>query len=239
MYLSSTEATSPPCSSTSATAGSPTESAASPPAEVTEAAAEFELLRSRLFGIACQVLGGAADAEDIVQEVWVRWQAAERSRVHDRPAFLVTITTRLALNAATSARARREISTGDEPPRDVAPTGSVVDTVSGEVLESALVLLVDRLSAVERAVYLLREAFDYPFRTIAEALEISEANARQLGRRARMHLAEQRHATVDRAAGDRLLRAFLDAAHVGAVARLENLLTADALSPAECGREVA
>jgi Sigma-70, region 4 len=95
------------------------------------------------------------------------------------------------------------------------------------------------LSPIERAVFVLREAFDYPFRGIAEALEISEANARQLRRRARIHLAEPRHAPVHRAARDRLLRAFLDAAQAGAVVRLEHLLTADALPHSERGREVA
>src|SRR5687768_17815473 len=81
-----------------------------PVAETAEAAADFESVRSRLFGIAYQMLGGAADAEDVVQDVWVRWQGADRALVRDRVAFLVTITTRVALNVATSARARREIS---------------------------------------------------------------------------------------------------------------------------------
>jgi len=210
------------------------------PSATAEEAADFQSVRSRLFGIAYRLLGRVSDAEDVVQDVWVRWQSADRARVHDRVAFLVKITTRLALNVAVSARTRREVSVDNWlPARALTSADPTVAAEQSADLEQAVHLLLQRLSPVERAVFVLREAFDYPFRTIAEALEISEANARQLGRRARMHLAEQRHATVDRAAGDRLLRAFLDAAHVGAVARLENLLTADALSPAECGREVA
>ena len=84
--------------------------------EVAEAVADFETVRPRLFGIAYRMLGGVADAEDIVQDVWVRWQAADRAGVRDRVGFLVTITTRLALNAAMSARVRREVSIGRRLP---------------------------------------------------------------------------------------------------------------------------
>jgi RNA polymerase sigma factor (sigma-70 family) len=191
-----------------------------------EAAADFENLRSRLFGIAYQMLGGAADAEDVVQEVWVRWQGADRAQVRDRVAFLVTVTTRVALNVATSARVRREVSVGGWlPERDFASADPAMGVERGEELELATQLLIERLSPVERAVYVLREAFDYPFRDIAEALELSEANARQLTRRARKNLAVGRHNPVDPTERDGLLVAFLDAARAGEMARLVDMLT--------------
>lgn len=197
-----------------------------PVAETAEAAADFESIRSRLFGIAYQMLGGVADAEDVVQDVWIRWQGADRAEVRDRVAFLVTVTTRVAINAATSARARREVSVGGGlPERDFASADPAVGAERSEALELAVHLLIKRLSPVERAVYVLREAFDYPFRDIAEALELSEANARQLARRARKHLAEQRHYPVDPAERVGLLEAFLDAARAGDMGRLTGVLT--------------
>jgi RNA polymerase sigma factor (sigma-70 family) len=197
-----------------------------PIAETAEAAADFERLRSRLFGIAYQMLGGAADAEDVVQEVWVRWQGADRAQVRDRVAFLVTVTTRVALSVATSARARREVSVGGLlPERDFASVDPAIGVERAEALELAAQLLIERLSPVERAVYVLREAFDYPFRDIAEAFELSEANARQLARRARKNLAMGRHNPVDPTERDGLLVAFRDAARAGEMARLVDVLT--------------
>jgi RNA polymerase sigma factor (sigma-70 family) len=197
-----------------------------PVAETAEAAADFETLRSRLFGIAYQMLGGAADAEDVVQDVWVRWQGADRAQVRDRVAFLVTVTTRVALNVATSARARREVSVGGWlPETDFASADPAMGAERGEALELATQLLIERLSPVERAVYVLREAFEYPFRDIAEALELSEANARQLARRARKNLAVGRHNAVDPTERDGLLVAFLDAARAGEMTRLIDVLT--------------
>jgi RNA polymerase sigma factor (sigma-70 family) len=194
-------------------------------AETAEAVADFERLRFRLFGIAYQVLGGAADAEDVVQDVWVRWQGADRARVRDRVAFLVTVTTRVALNVATSARARREVSVGGSlPARDSASVDPAMCAERSEAVKLAVHLLIERLSPVERAVYVLREAFDYPFRDIAKALEVSEANARQLATRARKRLAEQRHDPVDPAERDGLLAAILDAARAGDMAHLTDVL---------------
>jgi RNA polymerase sigma factor (sigma-70 family) len=195
-------------------------------AETAHAAGEFESVRSRLFGIAYQMLGRAADAEDVVQDVWIRWQGVDRARVRDRNAFLVTVTTRVALNAATSARVRREVSFGiGLPESDYAAADPAVEAERREELGFALHILIERLSPVERAVYVLREAFGHSFRDIAEAFGLSEANARQLARRARMHLAEQRKNPVDPAERDGLLEAFLEAARAGDMARLIGLLT--------------
>ena len=189
-------------------------------------AADFESVRSRLFGIAYQLLGRAADAEDVVQDVWIRWQGVDRARVRDRVAFLATVTTRVALNAATSARARHEVSVGaGQPEHGYAAADPAMEAERGEELGLAVHLLVERLPPVERTVYVLREAFGYSFRDISEALGLCEANARQLARRARMHLAEERHHPVDAAERDGLLKAFLDAARGGDMARLISLLT--------------
>ncbi|MBW6433499.1 sigma-70 family RNA polymerase sigma factor [Actinoplanes hulinensis] len=190
------------------------------------ATAEFESARSRLLGVAHQVVGRAADAEDVVQDVWVRWQTADHATVRSPIAFLVTVTRRLALNAAASAYARREVSAGewlsdfvlavDDPARDAE---------RGDVLEVAVQFLMERLAPAECAVYLLREAFDYPFREIAGALDISEANARQLATRARRHLREDRRGPVDQTERDGLLRAFADAARRGETGRLVDHLS--------------
>lgn len=197
-------------------------------AEVAEATAEFESLRSRLFGIAYQTLGGIAEAEDVVQDVWIRWQGADRAQVRDRVAFLVTITTRVSLNAATSARARREISVGAFlPDGDAASTDPAVGAERSEALDVAIELLMERLSPAERAVFVLREAFDYPFRDIAETLELTEANARQIARRARARLAESRRNPVDRAERRGVLCAFLGAARAGDMAGLVDVLAGD------------
>lgn len=200
------------------------------PAAVEEAE-DFQSVRPRLFGIAYQMLGQAADAEDVVQDVWIRWQGTDRARVNDRVAFLVKITTNVALNVAVSARFRREITVGRQPSERVStsedPTLAVERLAD---LEYAVRLLVQRLSPTERAVFVLREAFGYRFREIAQTLAISDANARQLGRRARAHLADRRREPVRTAECDRLLKVFLDAAQDGAMADLEHVLIDDVIS---------
>jgi RNA polymerase sigma-70 factor (ECF subfamily) len=199
--------------------------------EVAEAVADFESVRPRLFGIAYRMLGGVADAEDVVQEVWLRWQAADRACVRDRVGYLVTITTRLALNAATSARARREVSVGRWLPERVSDAEEPPSRAErNEALDLAVRLLLERLSPIERAVYILREAFGYPFCEIATTLVIGESNARQLARRARMHLAEQRRMPADPEERGRLLATFIVAARAGDMVRLECLLIDDIAS---------
>ncbi|MEV1069838.1 sigma-70 family RNA polymerase sigma factor [Streptomyces sp. NPDC050263] len=218
MHLSSIDVVSERGSSTVGTTGSATATAVrSGP----EAAAEFESVRCLLFKIAYQTLGRAVDAEDVVQDVWLRWQGADRAQVRNRVAFLVTITTRVALNTATSAHARREVCAGGwSREHDLASVDPEGEAERGEALEIAVGLLMERLTPVERAVYVLREAFEYPFREIAELLELSEVNARQLAFRARRHLAGQRSGPVDPTERDGLLEAFLDAARAGDMAHL-------------------
>ena len=150
-------------------------------------------MRPRLFRIACRLLRSAAEAEDIVQEVWVRWQTTDRRQVRNAAAFLVTTATRLAINVMQSARARRETSVGDWLPEPADPgAGPGLGPERGDALASGVLMLVEHLSPTERAAYILREAFDRPYREIANALRLGEANARQVVTRARQRLADGR-----------------------------------------------
>lgn len=189
------------------------------------ALADFEGLRSRLFGIAYQMLRRAADAEDVVQDVWIRWQGADHAQVRDPVAFLVATTTRTAINAATSAYARREVSARWFPEPPLMSADLALEAERGEALEDAVMLLMRRLSPVERAVYVLREGFEYPMCEIAKALGLSEANTRQLAHRARKHLTERRYNQVDPMERDELLEALRDAARLGDMIGLINLLS--------------
>jgi RNA polymerase sigma factor (sigma-70 family) len=188
-------------------------------------AAMFQTARPRLFGIACRVLGSASQADDVVQETWIRWQGTDRSEVRDAGAFLATATTRLAINVAQSARARRETHIGPRLDDHVdAGANPSLDVERGEALESAVRLLLQQLSPVERAAYVLREAFDYPYRRISLVLAVSEANARQLVTRARRRLCGDHRWPVDATEHQRLLDAFVAAARTGELATLEHLL---------------
>ncbi|MET8349118.1 MULTISPECIES: RNA polymerase sigma factor SigJ [unclassified Micromonospora] len=199
----------------------------------------FDAVRPRLFGIAYRMLGSVTEAEDVVQDAWLRWQQTDRSQVRDPIGFLITTTSRVALNAATSARARRELYPGPWLPEPVDTSADpMFQAERNESLELAVLLLLERLTPAERAVYVLHEAFDYPFRLVGEVLGISEANARQLGRRARMHLAQERRGPVARAEHGRLLRAFLTAARSGDLTQLEKLLAETAVSYADDGGTV-
>jgi RNA polymerase sigma-70 factor, ECF subfamily len=196
-------------------------------------AALFQTARQRLFGIAYRVLGSSSEADDVVQEAWIRWQGTDRSSVRDPAAFLATTTTRLAINVSQSARARREMHIG---PRLVdrvdAAANPSLDAEQGEALESAVRMLLQKLSSAERAAYVLREAFDYPYRQIAEILALSEANARQLVTRARRRLCGEHRRPVGATEQQRLLAAFVAAAQTGDLATLEQLLAADVVADA-------
>ena len=179
----------------------------------------FLSVRPRLLGIAYRMLGSAADAEDIVQDVWVRWQTTDRSVVRDAAAFLATVATRLAINVMQSARSRRETYAGPSLPEPVdtsAGPGSGAEL--GEALELGVLILLEKLSPAERAAYILREAFDYAYRDIADTLRLQEANARQLVTRARQHVANGRRRQANAAEQRRLLAVFAVAARNGDVA---------------------
>ncbi|MFD8419369.1 RNA polymerase sigma-70 factor [Streptomyces sp. NPDC059668] len=201
-----------------------------------QATRDFVAARPQLFGIAYRVLGSAMEAEDIVQEAWLRWQKADRADIHEPAAFLATVTARLAINLAQSARVRRETYIGPWLPE---PVDTSVDPQLGaeraEALDMAVLFLLEKLNPVERAAYVLREAFDYPYGRIADILETSEANTRQLVSRARKHLAAERKDPVSPAAHRRLLEVFLVAAQTGSLSALEDVLSADVVSYSDGG----
>lgn len=200
------------------------------------ATADFLAVRPQLFGIVYRVLGSVAEAEDIVQDAWLRWRKVDRADVVEPAAYLTTITTRLAINYAQSARVRRETYVGPWLPE---PVNTEADPQIGAeraaAVDLAVLLLLEKLNPVERAAYVLREAFDYPYRRIAEILETSEANTRQLVSRARKHLTAQRKERVSAADHRRLLEVFLDAARTGNLAVLEEVLATDVVSYSDGG----
>src|ERR1700757_2042438 len=190
--------------------------------------AAFASVRPRLFGIAYRMLGSAAEAEDIVQDVWLRWQCADRRAVENPAAFLATTTTRLCINLLQSAQARHETYVGTWLPE---PVDTSVDprlgAERGEALQLAVLLLFEKLSPTERAAYVLREAFDYSYRQIADILQLEEANSRQLASRARKHIADSRRIPVSSDEQKRFLEVFIGAAQKGDMARLEGLFAED------------
>ncbi|WP_406498105.1 RNA polymerase sigma-70 factor [Streptomyces sp. NBC_01604] len=201
-----------------------------------KATRDFVAARPQLFGIAYRVLGSAVEAEDVLQEAWVRWQNADRTDIVEPAAFLATVTTRLAINTAQSARVRRESYVGPWLPE---PVDTSLDPQVGaeraEAVELAVLFLLEKLNPVERAAYVLREAFDYPYRQVADILETSEANTRQLVSRARKRLAQERRERVSRTEHQRLLEAFLTAAQTGNLRALEDVLAADVVSYSDGG----
>jgi RNA polymerase sigma factor (sigma-70 family) len=191
----------------------------------------FLCARSRLFGIAYRMLGSAAEAEDVVQDVWIRWQTTDRSHIRNPVAFLVTATTRLAINVLQSARARRETDVGLRPPEPVdTSTHPDEGTERNEALNRAVLVLLQKLSPTERAAYVLREAFNYPYRQIADIARVKEANARQLVTRARERVSGGRRAAVSPAAQRCLLDALVTAASTGDLAGLERVFSNDIAS---------
>jgi len=193
-------------------------------------AEEFERLRPLLFSIAYRILGSVAEAEDAVQETWLRYQgSAEQPR--SAKAFLSTLVTRIAIDVLRSARVRREAYAGPwfpepllaDPYQDPARSAELADSVS-----MAALLLLERLSPLERAVFVLREVFDFDFPEVAAAVGRSEAACRQLLVRARRHMAEGRpRFDADRRERRELAARFFDALREGDVASLRELLAAD------------
>jgi RNA polymerase sigma factor (sigma-70 family) len=177
--------------------------AATGTARLEDGLSAFLSVRRRLFSIAYRMLGSAAEAEDVVQDVWVRWQTTDRSLVRDAPAFLATTATRLAINIMQSARSRRETPVGPWLPEPVdASADPGLDTERGDALKLGVQVLLKKLSPTERAAYILREAFDYAYRDIANVLRLEEANARQVVTRARQRVGSERRDAreLDRAA---------------------------------------
>ncbi|MFI6703073.1 RNA polymerase sigma factor SigJ [Streptomyces sp. NPDC050509] len=194
----------------------------------------FEAHRPVLTGVAYRMLGRYADAEDVVQEAWLRWSAADRAEVREPRAFLVRITTRLAIDRLRLAQTRREAYVGPWLPEpvvtDFGPT--VPDTAERALLADsvslAVLVVLESLSPLERAVFVLREAFGFPFAEIATTLERSESAVRQLAGRARRHVEERRpRYDVDPAERRDLTERFLAAAGGGDLKELLALLAPD------------
>ena len=186
----------------------------------------FLSVRPSLLAVTYRMLAGAAEVEDVVQDVWLRWQRADRDRVRDAAAFLVTTATRLAINVVQSARWRRETQVASlrlEPVDPTADSGSRAER--RETVELGLQILLEKLSPTERAAYVLREAFGYRYRDIAGVLRLEEANARQVVTRARQHLANGRSRPANPRERRRFLDAFIAATRRGDVSGLESLLS--------------
>ena len=194
----------------------------------------FGPVRPRLFGIAYRMLGSAAEAEDVVQDVWLRWQSTNRGAVENPPAYLATTTTRLCINLAQSAQSRRETYIGTWLPEPVDTSGDPgLGAECGEALRAAVRVLLEKLSPTERAAYVLHEAFDYSYRQIAAVLQMEEANARQLVSRARKRIVDGRRTPVSLDKQRRLLDAFIGAAERGDLAGLEDFFAEDIVSPSD------
>jgi RNA polymerase sigma-70 factor (ECF subfamily) len=201
----------------------------SPAGTTDDGVSTFVSTRSRMLKVAFHTLGSAAEAEDIVQDAWLRWQNADRTGVLNAPAFLTKTAVRLAINKKTSAPTRHETSLELSYGEFLDPAaGPAVLAERGQALEAALVLLLEKLTPAERAAYLLREAFNYGYAQIARVVGASEVNSRQLVTRARKHLAEGRRLRfVDAVELRRLSAAFLEATRNGAFAELEVVLSGD------------
>ncbi|MGW0964727.1 RNA polymerase sigma factor SigJ [Streptomyces sp. NPDC002516] len=203
----------------------------------------FEAARPRLEAIAYRLLGSSGDAEDAVQETFLRWQAADTGRIEVPEAWLTKVLTNYCLNQLTSARARRETYVGrwlPEPLLAGDPMLGPADTAEQrESVSYAVLVLLERLAPKERAVYVLREAFGYPHQEIAAILDITEAAGQQIHHRAKKHIAEGRARTeVDETAARRIVEEFLTAATSGRTEPLIRLLTQDAVSVGDGGGKI-
>ncbi|MDJ0380952.1 RNA polymerase sigma-70 factor [Streptomyces sp. G-G2] len=203
-------------------------------------AAEFEEHRPRLFAVAYRMLGSAHEAEDLVQDAYLRWSAADRDAIEHPGAWLAKVVTHLCLNRLTSARARREEYVGPWLPEPVLTgDGTLGPLESAEQRDSvsmALLVLLEQLTPVERAVYVLREAFAYGHREIAGLLDLTEANCRQLYRRAAQRVEAPRpRFQPDPARWQGLVDTFMAAARGGDLTRLEGLLSAEVAYVADGG----
>ncbi|WP_327682621.1 RNA polymerase sigma-70 factor [Streptomyces sp. NBC_00467] len=203
----------------------------------------FEASRPRLEAIAYRLLGSASEAEDAVQDTFLRWQAADVDRIEVPEAWLTKVLTNLCLNELTSARARRETYVGQWLPEPLLagdPMLGPADTAEQrESVSYAVLTLLERLTPNERAVYVLRTAFDYPHREIAEILDLTESACQQIFHRAKKHVAQGRSRTeIDEEAARRIVEEFLAAATSGQTDLLVKMLTNDAVSIGDGGGKI-
>jgi RNA polymerase sigma-70 factor (ECF subfamily) len=199
----------------------------------------FEEHRPLLFHIAYRMLGTVSDAEDVVQEAWLRWQRGSAEEVRAPKSYLAQVVTRLAIDRLREVRRSREEYVGPWLPEPLltAP-GADAMAARSETLRMGLLVLLERLGPVERAVFVLREAFDYDYAEIARIVDKTEPACRQILARARRHLAVDQARFTDRADNERVAMQFLAAMGTGDVTGIERLLAADAVFCSDGGGKV-
>jgi RNA polymerase sigma-70 factor (ECF subfamily) len=197
----------------------------------------FEAHRDVLNGIAYRILGSHFDAEDAVQDAWLRWSTASHERIADPRAFLVTVTTRLAIDRLRRARTRREAYVGTWLPEPIATGPDLIEHAElAESVELAMLVVLETLTPLQRAVFVLREAFGLPYSEIAAAVQRDEAAVRQLARRARVDVDARRpRFDADRARRREITERFLAACTSGDIDGLTSLLAADVTLTSDSG----
>jgi RNA polymerase sigma-70 factor (ECF subfamily) len=197
----------------------------------------FVAHRNLLFTVAYEMLGSAADAEDVVQETWLRWDGVDAAEVHDPRAYLVRIVTRQALNRLRTLARRREDYVGEWLPEPLLTAPDVADDVElAESVSMAMLTVLETLGPTERAVFVLREVFDTPYDEIAVAVGKSSAAVRQIAVRARNHVAARRpRVDVDRTEQQAVVERFLAAVQTGDLQGLLDALAPDVVMLADGG----
>jgi RNA polymerase sigma-70 factor (TIGR02957 family) len=197
----------------------------------------FVVHRGLLFTVAYEMLGSAADAEDVVQETWLRWAGVDQAGVHDPRAYLVQMVTRQALNRLRSVSRRREEYVGEWLPEPLLTSPDAAEDVElAENVSIAMLTVLETLGPAERAVFVLREVFQTPYEEIAEAVGKSPAAVRQIAHRANQHVAERRpRMQVDRAQQQAVVEKFMAAISTGDVKGLVEVLAPDVVVIADGG----
>jgi len=201
----------------------------------------FVAHRSLLFTVAYEMLGSAADAEDVVQESWLRWADVDHSQVHDPRAYLIRVVTRQALNRLRTLSRRREEYVGEWLPEPLLTSPDVAEDVElAESVSIAMLTVLETLGPTERAVFVLREVFEMPYGEIAEAIGKSAATVRQTARRAREHVAARRpRVQMSRSEQQAVVERFLAALRTGQLQELMEVMAPDVVLIADGGGLVA
>jgi RNA polymerase sigma-70 factor (ECF subfamily) len=200
----------------------------------------FVTHRSLLFTVAYEMLSSAADAEDVVQETWLRWADVDQGEVRDARAYLVRIVTRQALNRLRTLSRRREDYVGEWLPEPLLTSPDVAEDVElAESVSIAMLTVLETLGPTERAVFVLREVFDLSYDEIADAVGKKSAAVRQIARRARDHVAARRpRVEVGRAEQEQVVARFIAALNTGDLQELMDVLAPDVVAVADGGGQV-
>lgn len=198
---------------------------------------DFTRHRGLLFTVAYEMLGSAADAEDVVQDAWLKWSGVDRSTVHDPRAYLVRIVSRTALDRLRALSRRREDYVGPWLPEPLVTTQDVADDVElAESVSMAMLLVLETLSPTERAVFVLREVFGLDYAELAAAVDRSESAVRQIAHRARSHVQSRRpRVDVTRAEAETVVAQFRRALETGDLQALADVLAPDVVALADGG----